>query len=83
MLKCCWILVIALALLDGLSAQNPIYRVVSIPVARNGITLREPWVGGVNAPQFSGCDLNGDGIKDLFVFDREGGVVLTYLSNGD
>jgi hypothetical protein len=24
-------------------------------------------------------DLNGDGKKDLFVFDRQGGVVLTFL----
>jgi hypothetical protein len=64
-------------------AQTPKSRVISIPVLRNGILLSEPWVGGVNAPQFSYGDLNHDGIKDLFIFDREGSKVLTYLSNGD
>ncbi len=33
--------------------------------------------------QFSAVDLNGDGIKDLFVFDRVGDRVLTFISNGD
>ena len=63
-------------------AQTAKNRVISIPVQRNGIWLREPWVGGVNAPSFRG-DLNHDGIPDLFVFDRDGNKVLTYLSNGD
>ena len=64
-------------------AQTPKSRVISIPVYRNSILLTAPWVGGVNAPQFSYGDLNNDGIKDLFIFDREGSKVLTYLSNGD
>src|ERR1017187_994148 len=63
--------------------QSPKYRVVSIPVQRDGVWLRDPWVGGMNAPQFSACDLNQDGTKDLFVFDRDGFQVLTYLSNGN
>ena len=66
-----------------LFSQSQVHRVISIPVERNGILLREPWVGGINAAQFSPCDLNQDGIKDLFVFDRDGNKVLTYISNGD
>ena len=69
--------------LSGLNAQSPKNRVITIPVTRNGILLREPWVGGMNAPQFSTGDLNNDGIDDLMVFDRYGNKVLTYLSNGD
>lgn len=69
--------------ISGLWAQTVKNRVISLPAIRNGITLREPWTGGMNAPQFSFCDLNNDGIKDLVVFDREGNKLLTYISNGD
>lgn len=64
------------------SAQSSKYRVISIPVERNGILLREPWVGGMDSPQFSTCDINQDGIKDLFVFDRASNKVYIYLGNG-
>ncbi|HLP50963.1 MAG TPA: VCBS repeat-containing protein, partial [Chitinophagales bacterium] len=63
-------------------AQSPKYRVLGLPVERNTITLRQPWVGGMNSPQFSPIDLNGDNLKDLFVFDRIGDKVLTYINNG-
>lgn len=56
---------------------------------RNDIALQEastsfknPWAGGLNCPQFSTIDLNNDGIKDLFVFDRSGNRVLTFLNAG-
>lgn len=65
-----------------LQAQTPKYRVISIPVQKNGITMRDPWAGGMDCPQFSSCDLNQDGIKDLFVFDRVSQKVYTYLGNG-
>jgi hypothetical protein len=65
-----------------LSAQAPKYRVISVPVMRNGVQVKEPWTGGMDSPQFWPIDLNNDGIKDLFVFDRVGNKVLTYLSNG-
>lgn len=42
-----------------------------------------PFIGGFISPQFSNIDLNGDGTKDLFVFDRSGNGVMTFLrSNG-
>ena len=66
-----------------INAQSPKNRVISIPVLRNGIQLSQPWVGGVNAPQFSVGDLNQDGINDLVIFDREGSKILTYLSNAN
>lgn len=65
-----------------LNAEGPKYRVINVPVQRNGLLLREPWVGGMDSPQFSTCDLNNDGVKDLFVFDRVSNKVLTYLGNG-
>lgn len=41
-----------------------------------------PWAGGLNYCQFSEIDLNLDGIKDLFVFDRTGNKITTFLNNG-
>ena len=31
----------------------------------NGMPLENPWTGGFTAPQFSGADLDGDGVQDL------------------
>lgn len=42
-----------------------------------------PWAGGMNACQFSEIDLNLDGKQDLFVFDRHGPMILTFLNNGN
>ena len=41
-----------------------------------------PWAGGLNACQFGEIDLNLDGIKDLFVFERFGNRILTFVNNG-
>ncbi len=38
--------------------------------------------GGMNNPQFSEIDLDGDNIKDLVYFDRVGDVVVTFLNGG-
>jgi hypothetical protein len=41
-----------------------------------------PWAGGMNSCQFGEIDLNLDGIKDLFVFDRNGDRILTFINGG-
>lgn len=41
-----------------------------------------PWAGGLNACQFGEIDLNMDGIKDLFVFERFGNRIMTFINNG-
>lgn len=43
-------------------------------------TLACPFTGGVDAPQLSAPDLNGDGHKDIFIFDRATSRVLCFLS---
>lgn len=48
----------------------------------NNQILKNPFAGGLDAPQFSECDLNFDGIKDLVVFDREGTRISTFLNDG-
>ncbi len=65
-----------------LLGQTAKYPVTGIPVERYGKILENPWAGGLNAPQFFPIDLNGDGINDLFVFDRGSNKVLTFLNDG-
>ena len=45
--------------------------------------FRSPWVGGLNACQFGRMDLDGDGRKDLFVFDRHADRLLCFLNRGE
>lgn len=44
----------------------------------SGALLNNPWTGGLTAPQFSSADLDGDGVQDLFVFDRDGHRILPF-----
>jgi hypothetical protein len=48
----------------------------------NGTQLKNPWAGGLNFLQVSDIDLNYDGIMDLFVFDRTGNKVSTFINGG-
>ena len=50
------------------------------PVVHGTDTLRNAWSGGLNTPQFSAIDLNGDGQQDLFAFDHESSRVYTFLN---
>jgi hypothetical protein len=52
-----------------LSAQVKMYRDTSFQVMKNGNYLRNPWAGGMNAPNMASIDLNGDSKMDLIVFD--------------
>ncbi len=63
------------------NAQN-FERDILIPASMNGSTLVNPWAGGMDAPEYSTIDLNGDNIKDLFVFDRLSDRISTFLNNG-
>ncbi len=64
-------------------AQTKFFRSDSIIVlAVNGDTLQNPWTGGFNAVQFSEVDLNIDGVMDLFVYDRTGNKISTFINAG-
>ncbi len=51
-------------------------------INESGDTIKNPFAGGFNAPQFSEIDLNFDGVKDLFVFDRDGEIIKTFINGG-
>ncbi|MEI6764139.1 MAG: T9SS type A sorting domain-containing protein [Bacteroidota bacterium] len=58
-------------------------RAFNISVADSqGNYFQMPWVGGLNSVQFSDIDLNADGVHDLFIFDKSGDRVLTFINNG-
>lgn len=76
------ILVFASLLVVIGNAQPWFKRVDSVAVKINNKQLLFPWAGGLNFCQFSTIDLNQDGIKDLFVFDKTGFKISTYINNG-
>ena len=55
-------------------------RVSDIPVSSNSNQLSDPWAGGLNSCQVSTFDANLDGVKDLFVFDRNGGKISVFVN---
>lgn len=64
------------------SAQTNFVRKDSIPVFLNSQQLSCAWTGGMNYAQFSDIDLNQDGIRDLFIFDRTGNKISTFINQG-
>jgi hypothetical protein len=58
-------------------------RNASVQVQVGNYFLANPWMGGFNAPQFSNMDIDGDGVKDIFVFDRQGNRKLVFIQTSD
>lgn len=76
-------LTIALILCSNivLTQLNYIYY-PNVLALNNGDTLTLPWAGGLNTPEFSEIDFDGDGKKDLFVFDKSQETVKTFINEG-
>ena len=55
----------------------------SIKVKTDVSFIDNPWAGGLNFVQVSNIDLDMDGVKDLFVFDRTGDKIRTFLKKGN
>ncbi|MEO5643454.1 MAG: T9SS type A sorting domain-containing protein [Bacteroidia bacterium] len=66
----------------AMNAQIQFVRFDSVPVTVNAQALNFPWAGGINFAQFSEIDLDQNGTMDLFVFDRTGDKITTYINNG-
>jgi hypothetical protein len=58
---------------------NPAYPSVS----SNGADLPLAWFGGLNTPQTQAADLDGDGINDLYIFDKSGEMNLAMKGDGN
>lgn len=70
---------IQLFAIDNIIAQTSKFIHKPVPAELQQKVLKNPFVGGLNNPQFSEVDLDLDGSLDLFVFDRSGNVSLTFL----
>lgn len=79
-MKYSFILSLSLAFItsQGQTLQRTLLPVNNI----NNQNISNPWSGGLNACQLSEIDLNIDGTKDLFVFERTGNRILTFINNG-
>ncbi len=84
MKKLCFFALSVMLLSSTIKAQlfTSFSTIDSVQVISNGTTLSLPWAGGLNTPQFSTIDLNGDGVEDLYVFDRQSNSSQTFLNGG-
>ena len=53
-----------------------------VPLTFHLSPFTSPWAGGLNACQFGRIDLDGDGQRDLLVFDRHADRLLCFLNRG-
>lgn len=53
-----------------------------IKVVQDEDTLRFPWAGGMNNPQFSSLDVNLDGFNDIYAYERDGEVTRLFINDG-
>ncbi len=73
-------LAIALLVTQVLTAQYVFKRNDTVQVIKNTNIQQYAWGGGINFSQYSNIDLNFDGKKDLFVFDRTGNRILCFIN---
>lgn len=64
------------------NAQQILFLDQQPSVVINGNLLKFPWAGGINSAIINEIDLDGDGIKDLMLFDRVGNRLSTYINVG-
>lgn len=65
------------------AAQTVVLSPAYPPVTQNGAELNLAWFGGLNTPQTQAADLDGDGIDDLYIFDKAGEVNLALKGDGN
>ncbi|MEM9836313.1 MAG: T9SS type A sorting domain-containing protein [Bacteroidota bacterium] len=79
-------LVLTSVFLSGLLAQSSFQVTRTYPEVQraDASVMAMPWAGGLNAPQFSSADLDGDGTQDdLYIFDRGGNKHLAFVRQAD
>lgn len=67
----------------GIAFSQPLKRSYTTTVSAGGFYMQNPWAGGLNSCQISRIDANGDGNKDIFIFDRIGSRISIFINMGD
>ncbi len=78
------LLIIAFGFINIINAQKLIYKYndsLNFTNSSNAALIKG-LAGGFQCPQFSPCDLNNDGKKDLVVYDRVDGSIITFINKG-
>ena len=75
------LLILIISMLQNTHAQNYIFD-YNTKVNQFGNTLKFPFAGGLNNPQFSAIDINQDASKDIYIFDRTGNKSLLLINEG-
>src|SRR3954470_3915121 len=73
---------LSLFYMNNAQAQPYFLQANNIPVTINSTTLSNAWAGGINFPLWSSIDLNGDGLVDIYMYDRTNDRVLTFINDG-
>lgn len=82
-IRLCIHILLLLLLSTGTVGAQPYFQVEpNVQVSRDGKTLVNPWVGGLNYLQLSAIDVDFDGVQDLFAFDRSGNRRLVFRNAG-
>ena len=66
----------------SVNAQFYFKKIDTLNVKIGNTNLENAWAGGANFVQVSDIDLDQDSIMDLFVFDRTGNKISTYINKG-
>jgi hypothetical protein len=72
----------SLAVILSANAQQFAVPNLTIPLIEGTDTLQNPWAGGLNSPLVSAIDLDQDGLKDLFFYDRTNHRITTMINDG-
>ncbi|NJB84583.1 hypothetical protein GGR26_000328 [Lewinella marina] len=65
-----------------LAAQFALQPAQPTATGADGEPLPLAWMGGLNAPQWMATDLDGDGLQDLYLFDRAGDAQIALRGDG-
>ena len=76
------ILLITTLIIFSTGLQAQLFKETKGPIVKdqNGEVMNLAFSGGLNQPQFSNVDINGDGSLDLLIFDRSGSKHLIFVS---
>ena len=49
----------------------------------NNLSLKFPWIGGLNSAQINTIDLNSDGLQDIIAFERSTLEIFTFIATDE